>query len=657
MTSLQRRFEMAKSKLEAAWDALNPAQRQAAEWDTGPLLVLAGPGSGKTKVLTSRVAQILDRTREATFRVLGLTFTNKAADEMRTRVIELVPGMESRLFLGTFHSFCSDVLRQHGSHLGIRPNFEIYSQTEDLEALLSDAVDSVKGEFPIVSDLDKKSLPVIRRLKSLLVFPDECEDRFRDREFGKRMAVVYPAYEAQLQTRNILDFDSLIFKAYELLNKFPGFARRYRSVYSYICVDEFQDTNHAQYQLLRALLGDGAPNLFVVADDDQIIYQWNGASHKRIQTLNDDYRPNLIQLPVNYRCPAEIVELANNLIQHNFFRTLDKKPLVSFRGHGGDDTVRLLGPFSYSQHEAESVAEDIKERHAGDLAQVVAIARSRKRLDELKRALQRIGIEAVVAQRKDEFKSPPLLWIHSMLRLANDRQSQRYLRTSCGSFAQLTGIEIDAADVSAQADSSHHDYLRCWIKSATTQASTESIQTLLAHTSKNLGEGKSFLSFCSSALKWCEELPTSTAKPGGVYDDDPVIALFTEEQTVWNELQKEILANVSDESSLEAFLQELQMRSKESLPGPGIIPLYTIHASKGKEFDHVYLLGMVDDELPSFQSKQKGDRSPELEEERRNCFVAITRTSKTLTMSYYKSYGGWPKAPSRFLSEMGILNN
>ena len=255
---------------------------------------------------------------------MGLTFTNKAADEMRSRVVSFVPGQEDRLFLGTFHSFCSDVLRQHGSHLGINPNFHIYSQDVDLQAVLNDAVETAKKMNDVVSDLDKKTLPVIQRLKSLLILPEQCRGMFRDKEFGERIATVYPAYESELYKRNALDFNSLILKTYQLFNKFPVFAKRYQSVYTYICIDEFQDTNQAQYGLISALAGYQHRNLFIVADDDQIIYQWNGASHERLKELLNDFSPMVIQLPMNYRCPPEIVAIANNLIRHNFLRRPQK---------------------------------------------------------------------------------------------------------------------------------------------------------------------------------------------------------------------------------------------------------------------------------------------------------------------------------------------
>lgn len=645
----------------AAWERLSPIQKEAAEWDQGAVLVLAGPGTGKTRVLTSRIAHILEASRDKNFRILVLTFTNKAADEMRNRVTNFVPGLEDRLFLGTFHSFCANVLRQHGTHLNINPNFHIYSQDVDLQALLDDAVEEAEKTSDVVSDLDKKKLPVIKRLKSLLILPEERRKIARDPRFGERMSIVYPAYEAELTKRNALDFNSLILRTYQLFTKFPAFAKRYRTVYPYICIDEFQDTNYAQYALIRALTEDQHENIFVVADDDQIIYQWNGASYQRIVEFRNDYSAEMLQLLVIYRCPLEIVELANNLIRHNLLRTPDKKPLVAFRSSPGPDrdVVRLFPVFPDFEAEAVGVARDIKECHSAHLGSVVVLGRSRRLLKGIERALQSEELPAVISQRKDEFEGGPFVWLHSILRLANDRQNHSYLEAVCGAFAQLGGVKVDPDDVITQAQASNRDYLQHWIKLVLALAHEETLDTrvkeIINQTSRFLGEGRDFRAFSRLALDWFSELVQVRQQA----DSDPSIEVFTryeEERSVWEELMREITESLGADITLEAFLQELQMHSKEPTPRPDTVRLMTIHGAKGKEFDHVYLVGLVDDELPSFQSKRKGDNSPEMEEERRNCFVAITRTIKTLTLSYAEKYRGWPKQPSRFLFEMGLFN-
>jgi DNA helicase-2/ATP-dependent DNA helicase PcrA len=268
--------------------------------------------------------------------------------------------------------------------------------------------------------------------------------------------------------------------------------------------------------------------------------------------------------------------------------------------------------------------------------------------------LRHEGLPAVISQRKDEFESTPFVWLHSTLRLANDGQNRRYLEAVCGSFAQLTQVEIDVEDVISQSQALSMGYLQIWIRLLNQKTTETFVKEIVNETSRCLVRGRDFQAFSKSALAWF----TSLAQAQRQAESDPYNEVFTrydEEKLVWEELMGEIKRNLGEEPTLEAFLQELQMRSKEPPPKANTVVLMTIHGAKGKEFDHVYLIGLVDDELPSFQSKKKGDRSQEMEEERRNCFVAITRTIRTLTLSYGKKYRGWPKEPSRFLFEMGLL--
>jgi len=649
---------MKTKEFNDAWNELSQIQQEAAEWDEGSMLVLAGPGSGKTRVLSCRIARILEETHDQNFRILGLTFTNKAADEMRSRIERFVPGEQGRLFLGTFHSFCADVLRQHGTHLNINPNFQIYSQESDLQAVLDRAIDKrAKQKSDLISDIDKKTLPVIQRLKALLISPDDCCDLFDDKGFGQRMKIVYACYEEELTEKNGLDFYSLLFRVYQLFTKFPAFAKRYRTVYRYICIDEFQDTNHAQFRLIRALTTNQHNNLFIVADDDQIIYQWNGASYKRIEEFIQDYSPKVIQLPMNYRCPAEIVKLANNLISYNFFRQPHKQPIQSSNLIRDDITVRLLGPYANIELETEGIIKDVKSFHSRNLNAVVILGRNRRLLEQIQMAASKIGMKAAILQRKNEFTSTPFIWLSSILRLANDRQNESYLEAVAGSFSQLSATEkIDLEEITALAQASNRDYLQHWLKYILKKDQEKHIKDFLSHALIYLSEGRNFQFFMNYALEWFNELVQSRSK--NISNNfNEIFSGYEEERSVWEELTREITLSSANELTLEAFLHELQMRSKESSPGADTLSLMTIHGAKGKEFDHVYLIGLVEDELPSFQSKQKGDRSPEMEEERRNCFVAITRAKKTLTLSYAKNYRGWPKKPSRFLFEMGLLNN
>jgi DNA helicase-2/ATP-dependent DNA helicase PcrA len=645
---------MRNEPFRQAWQDLSEIQRQAAEWEQGPMLLLAGPGSGKTRVLTCRIARLLEASSGKNFRVLGLTFTNKAANEMKERLEKYVPEQQERVFLGTFHSFCADVLRQHGTHLGIRPDFSIFSLETDLLELLKEALNAepaLHEDGGNGKPEPKDILGMIHRLKANLIFPDQAQRAFRNPELGQRMAVAYGAYEEALQKHSALDFDSLILRTYQLFRDFPVFAQRIQSVYPCVCIDEFQDTNLCQYRLIQEMVAPEQKNIFAVADDDQIIYQWNGASHERIKQFVADFGPQVIQLPVNYRCPAEVVELANRLIQHNFLRTTNKRPTLAHSQPQAGETVRLRRGYRDEEGEAQAIAVDIqeKQRTAGSVA---VLARTRRLLDVIQKALTERRIPNALLQRKDEFRSTPIVWLHSLYRLAANPRSEQYLEAVCGSFKELTGIETKPSDIILEAEGQTLGFMILWLQAARRADTVRHCQQILDQVGLCLVSGRDFQRLSRDAMGWFEQLEKAGhANPAG----GERFAMFAEEKVVWEALFQEIVGLLGREVSLEAFLQELQMRSKEPTPAPGAVVLMTIHGAKGKEFDHVYLAGVVEDELPSFQSKRHGDNSPEMEEERRNCFVAITRARLSLTISFAENYRGWSKEPSRFLHEMGLL--
>src|SRR5712691_1793185 len=293
------------------YDSLNPNQLQAVLWQDGSLLVLAGPGSGKTRVLTMRVARILKEYQGKRFKVLGLTFTSKAAAEMRERVEAYVSEQRDRAVLTTFHSFATEILRQHGSQVGLRPDYTILTQDADRIAVLAEAVDAVRTTGANI-EADAAGLLAIIDYQFAQGYTSEQQTAFpRLPWFG----ALFAEYVERLLSTNRSDFATLLWLCHKLLAERPVIARQLRAIYSYICVDEFQDTNLAQYLLLRELVGPPPANLFVVGDDDQILYQWNGASPERLARLRDDYEMSVVQLPENYRCPRDVIALANSLIQ------------------------------------------------------------------------------------------------------------------------------------------------------------------------------------------------------------------------------------------------------------------------------------------------------------------------------------------------------
>lgn len=630
---------------------LNDNQRVAVEWNEGPLLVLAGPGSGKTRVLTMRVAKLILESPGKRFRVLGLTFTNKAGAEMRQRVEELVTDCRERVLLTTFHSFCADILRQHGSHVGIKPDFVILNQDSDREGVLCDAIAAVSRNGIDADKNDVKLLPMIDRLLSNGVPESQVVRLVKDQDFGRKLSALYSEYRRQLIVNNRLDFSSLLIVTHSLLIDKPAIAKQIRTIYSHICVDEFQDTNLAQYLVLKAIVGEDPSNLFVVADDDQIIYQWNGASPERLKSLRDDFKMSVVQLPANYRCPPEVIVLANRLIQHNLERAADKEPLYAVKTETSAAVVRI-NSFSTMDAELEWIAQDIAAQHTGDTGACAVLARTKRVLEAAVGKMQAAGVTASLTIRKSEFASAPFRWLHAVLRLANARSDREQLRRLCKAFFELEGIDLDVQDLTADAARVGGDLLRCWFETARARDGVDgNTVKFLENGQRHIVDRLDVLGFVQSAFMWFAEQNTKlgTSAEEGFAD-------YPEEKSIWEDLQQRVVDKYGrDELTLNTFLQEFDLSEKSAPIPPDAVRCLTIHSSKGMEFRHVYLVGLVEDELPSFQSIKKGDKSREMQEERRNCFVAITRAQESLTITYAGRYHGWAKRPSRFLTEMGLI--
>lgn len=630
---------------------LNENQLEAVQWDEGPLLVLAGPGSGKTRVLTFRIARLIEATPDKHFKILGLTFTNKAAAEMRERIATLVPNAGHRTIMTTFHSFSADLLRQHGNHIGLKPDFTILVQDADRHSLLDEAIDQAKiGQIDQTSE---KLLPLIARLTENDIAPDKALQVLQRGSFADpdALAAVYQRYRALMIERNSLDFVGLIAEALRLLRNSSGVRKQIQRIYPYICVDEFQDTNLAQYKILNQLVNPSTKNLFVVADDDQIIYQWNGANPERLRSLQEDFGMELLQLPENYRCPAEVVDLANKLIAHNFGRFAEKGVLKAHK-KATDLSIVSLHRFDEFSAEAGWVAASIAQRAPEAQAKCVVLARTKKLLEQVVDVLNEHGIPGYLAARKNEFESASLQWLHSVLRLGNSRNSREHLRRVCKAFFTLEGIDLNVRDIISHASAEEGDYLRSWAAAALNrpELSPHARELIDKSLLPILADRLDLWRFQEDAFQWLDSLPGTAPDVEGVFDE------YEEEKKTWYQLVNEISAQYGkQEVTLHLLLQELDLRSKSPEPSKGAIPCFTIHASKGMEFDHVYLLGMVEDQLPSWSAIKKGDDSREMQEERRNCFVAITRAQETLSLSYSDYVQGWAKNPSRFLYEMGVL--
>ncbi len=632
--------------------SLNANQLQSVNWTDGPLLVLAGPGSGKTRVLTYRIARIIEETAGKHFRILGLTFTNKAAAEMRNRIESLVPNAGERILLTTFHSFSVNLLRQHGHHIGLRPDFTILSQTIDRESVLDDAIVKARREDPEITYRSAQLLPLVTRLLDNCVRADDASEVLHGNNISdaQTLGTVYRNYRRLMIENNQLDFGGLIAEALGLLEQKPAVRKLINRIYSHICVDEFQDTNLAQYRILCNIVDQFTRNLFVVADDDQIIYQWNGADPERLYALQRDFNMSVLQLPENYRCPPKVVEVANKLIKHNVSHNSGKAALVANKESVDSDVIRVESFDSFDE-EANWVASDIASQRMHSRRNCVVLARTRKLLGVVLQALETNGVPAYLAMRKDEFVSNPMIWLHSMLRLANARQDREQLRRICKSFFELAGINLLVADIISDAAAEEGDYLRAWQRTATRREQLDPhTRQFLVESVPKLADKLDFWTFITDSFAWFERLPEIGPESGANQSE------YADEKATWQDLANEVIGEFGREQvTLNVFLQGLDLRSKTSIPSKDAVPCFTIHASKGMEFDHVYLVGLVEDQLPSWSAVKKGDSSHEIQEERRNCFVAITRAQENLTLTYSRKVFGWSKAPSRFLKEMQLV--
>lgn len=624
------------------------SQKMAIEWNDGPVIVLAGPGSGKTAVLTERIKRILLNSQDQSFRVLALTFTNKAAAEMSARILDGNQENDHRLFIGTFHSFCSEVLRNHGTYVGINSNFEIYSSDDDINDIISDLQLKYNEEN---GDTIPDNINVGKAIKyfekHLCISDGDLDVVMPKTAYAREYKWFYHKYIEYMLANNVLDFDMLILMTFRLFKENPGIAKIYARTYKYINIDEFQDTNYGQYMLIKCMCGAKNNNLFIVADDDQVIYGWNGASHKRITEFREDYNAELIQLNQNFRCPKEVILAANKLIAHNSSRTVSKKPLESMKVLPEENHVFVNSFDDYIEEMAfvAGLTKKIHEENPDD--SICVIARNNRLLETAFEEAEKVGVECEKSKRKTDFETPYVLSLYLLLKLANHRNDIKVLKQIIAIFEQALLISINLEEVLTNAELSNQDYMSALSEEIKGKLGDDNFEKSFE---LELSEGKNFISFIQKAFDWSEnridQIEDESHKEQAKQE-------FLIEKKIWTDFERHLSYNYDlDEITVATYMQEFAMISKESEPAKDAVQFLTIHASKGKEFDYVILIGMVNDELPSFQSMKKGIDSVEMEEERRNCFVAITRTQKKLYLTYSAKYYGWRKNPSLFLNEM-----
>ena len=636
--------------MSPAVETYNENQRKAVSWNCGPLLVLSGSGSGKTWVLARRVARILKEDADAW--VLALTCSDRAVANLQERVNRLTGQRADRARLRTFRSLAVDILRQHSSHLGLHPNFSLLIHDEDRIAILENVVAGLPDEGD--------PLPMDRR--NLLRFVDHL---FAESYNGGGKAaalarlptwasMLHRSYCEALVRENCLDFSSLPHFACRLLKEKPGVARLVRLGWTHVCVDEFHDANMAQYDFLRLIVPDRRHDLFVVGDDERIIHQWNGANPERLAQVRRDYDMDVVQFPQNYRCPTSIITFANRLIAHNVGRVSKELALEASLAaeHRDNDDFRCI-TFESPEQEAAFIPKDIQRRKLA-ATDCVVLGRNAKLLECAVSSLTDAGFGASLVQRKTDFETPALRVLVEALRSADARHDREILRRLCVAWKELSARTLEADAVAATAALSGGDFLRAWVDAASATASGR-FRAAVDRIRSDLVDALAFPEIIDWFLEggwesWSENSEQSTKdEPEAKFDLE-----LAAELEIWRALHRDMgRKHGSGRMTLNIYLQQMHLISKPPRPKPAAVRCIPVNGLKGLEFKHVYLIGMAQGVFPSVRALRKGVGSQEVEEERRACFAAITRSERTLTLTRAKNYCGYSKAPSQFLHEMG----
>jgi len=637
---------------------LNPQQRKAVEASDGPVLVLAGPGSGKTRVLTHRVAYLVSVRGVAPRNIMAVTFTNKAAREMRERLEKLLGVNESKeLTLGTFHAICARFLRREAPLLGLSREFAIYDEDDQL-ALIKQSLRDLNLD-------DKKYRPSamqnkISQAKSELVTPELFQPQTYADEIARR---VYERYQQLLRDNNALDFDDLLMQMVILFDLNPAVLRHYQNRYEHILVDEFQDTNTAQYALVKQLAGTRR-NVFCVGDEDQSIYRWRGADFRNVQRFRDQYPDALvILLEQNYRSTQAILDAAQQVISRNVHRT--PKKLFTRLGLGVPITLHeAYNEDDEAQYAVDTISEMIRKRQAK--ASEFAImyrtnAQSRAVEDAFIRAgmpYRLVGATRFYARR--EIKDV-LAYLHLVHNPHNSVALLRIVNVPTrGIGAKTLEALAEAAKVAGKSPYQVMKELGGARGKGKQPAAGALAAQLTPRASQSLAEFVVLLDSWiarSGKLDVGALLDLVVSESGyGRYVNDG-----TEEgRDRWENIQ-ELRGVASDythaigEDPLTAFLEDVSLVSDtDTRDDTADAPtLMTLHSAKGLEFPIVMIVGMEEGVLPHSRSFDDAD---EMEEERRLCYVGMTRAKKRLFLSYAFRRTIWGNSdvrePSRFLADI-----
>jgi DNA helicase-2/ATP-dependent DNA helicase PcrA len=623
---------------------LNPAQREAVLATEGPLLVIAGAGSGKTRVLTYRVAHLIHAVGAKPSEILAITFTNKAAGEMRERLEGLLGGASRGLWVLTFHAACGRILRREAQRLGFRSNFTIYDQADQLR-LVKQCLEELERD-------PKRFTPrgihdQISNAKNRLVGPDEYAQRVQS-FYDQTVADVYALYQRKLFQSNAVDFDDLLMLTVDVLERFPESREKWENAFRYVLVDEYQDTNHAQYRLLQ-LLAARHGNLCAVGDPDQSIYGWRGAEIGNILDFERDFSgTRTIALEQNYRSTNAILSGANTMIAHN----RERKPKELWSELGEGEPVRVIeveDEHAEARFVAAGIVGLVEEGFSGDEIAVFYRTNAQSRVLEDVLVRQGVAYQVIGGPRFYE--------------RAEIKDVIAYLQAIDNPYDAVSLVRVANRPRRGIGDASLAR-LQTWA-----DAQGRSLWEALEF-AEEAGVGaaplravQGFRTLMQSLQSGALELPVPDLVER-VLERSGYVEALEAERTIEAQGRIENLQELvgvareyqetAEEPSLSQFLQEISLYSdQDAIRGEqSLVTLMTLHNAKGLEFRAVYLLGMEEGIFPHARSIEEQG----VEEERRLCYVGMTRAKERLTLTHASSRSLWGargyNLPSRFLDEL-----
>ena len=674
-------------------DELNKEQREAVVHGDGPLLIVAGAGTGKTKVITERIAYLIEAKKARPDEILALTFTEKAAEEMEERADKLLPYGYVDLWISTFHSFCERILKDHGLDIGLSNDFKLADQTaawllmkknidkfsldyyrplgnpnKFIHALIS-CFSRCKDQGISPEDFLKHSDGLKTNLTDL---PEENEA-----ERIKEVADAYHVYQKLLLDNNLLDFGDLINYCIRLFKERPLILKRYREKFKYILVDEFQDTNWSQYELIK-MLAEPKNNLTVCADDDQAVYRWRGASYNNILQFKKDFpKAKEIFLIRNYRSTQDILDLSYKFIKANnpnrleFVSKVDKK-LISEKNKKGE-----IGYFHFrnSDEEVRGVIKKItrimKENKDACFSDFAILVRANNQAIPFSQALERSGLPYQFLASWGLYSKPVVLDIISYLKLLdNYHESSAAYRVLNFPFLQIPGDDVvKITQYSGKKAKSIYEALQeIPLIGGISEKTAEKIAFILSLIKKHAEMARSkrvsevFISFLADS-GYLKYLTSGNSKQ----ELNLALQFYKKIKGFEESVQDPILKNFMAQLDMELESGEEGKLDFDPEQGPDMIRIMTIHSAKGLEFRYVFLVNLVDKRFPSIERKDPIEIPAELikevipqgdthlEEERRIFYVAATRAKEGLFLTSSEDYGGKRKKKvSRFITELGM---